>query len=60
MLLRRISQCEKGGQACVELQPNRLYAGERLELELPKTGPAERYPVEIVQAVGLRSMRASY
>ncbi len=60
VLLRRIAQCEKDGSDCIELQPNRLYAGERLELELPKKGSAEDYPVEIIQAVGLRSSRASY
>ena len=60
VLLRSITQCGIGGRDCVELSPNRLYAGERLELALPKVGPAELFPVEIVQAIGLRSSRASY
>lgn len=60
VLLRKISQCEKTGDDCIELQPNRLYAGERLEIELPKKGSAEQYPVEIIQTVGLRSSRATY
>ena len=60
VLLRRITQCEADGGDCEELQPNRLYAGERLELALPKVGPKARYPVEVVQAIGLRSSRASY
>ena len=60
VLLRRIAQCEKDGSDCIELQPNRLYAGERLELNLPKKGTAEQFPVEIIQTVGLRSSRASY
>lgn len=58
--LRRIAQCEQDGSDCIELQPNRLYAGERLELELPKKGTTEQYPVEIIQAVGLRSSRSTY
>lgn len=60
VLLRRIAQCEKDGSECIELQPNRLYVGERLELELPRKGSAEQYPVELIQAVGLRSSRATY
>lgn len=60
VLLRRIAQCEQDGSDCIEMQPNRLYVGERLELELPKKGAAEKYPVEVIQAVGLRSTRSTY
>ncbi|MFK7860421.1 MAG: molecular chaperone [Granulosicoccus sp.] len=60
VLLRKIAQCERDGEDCIDLQPNRLYAGERLELKLPKKGSAEQYPVEIIQAVGLRSSRGTY
>ena len=60
VLLRRVAQCDRDGGDCTELQPNRLYAGERLELELPKRGPAEDYPVEVLQTVKLRSSRSVY
>ena len=68
VLLRRIVQCEAGvdpddetaGDACVELQPNRLYAGETYRVELPKKGPASRFPVRVYQAVGLENSRATY
>ena len=61
VLLRRIVQCEPGVEpaagplddACAELQPNRLYAGETYRAALPKPGPAERFPVRVWKAVGL-------
>ena len=60
VLLRRVHQCEADGLGCEALQPNRLYAGESARFVLPKPGPAARYPVEIVSAVGRRSSSATY
>lgn len=60
VLLRKITQCDKSGSECVELQPNRLYAGESYKLDLPLTGSADQYPVEIWTAVGLENSRVMY
>lgn len=60
ILLRRIVQCDKAKTECNELQPNRLYAGETLKLELPVAGDVAAYPVEVWQAVGLQSSREIY
>ena len=38
VLLRRIAQREQDGTDCIQLQPIRLYAGVRLELELSEKG----------------------
>jgi len=62
VLLRRIEQCERGAgdDACVELAPNRLYAGERYRVALPKRGSAERFPVKVWKAVGLDNSTDSF
>lgn len=57
ILLRRIVQCPQDKSDCSELQPNRLYAGETLQLELPFKGSVEEFPVEVWQSVGLTSSR---
>lgn len=60
ILLRRIMQCRKDTSECEELQPNRLYAGETLTLALPMEGRADSFPVEVWQAVGLKSSRGVF
>ena len=68
VLLRRIVQCEAGvepkprelDEACAEMQPNRLYVGETYRVELPKPGPAERFPVRVWKAVGLDGSSGDY
>lgn len=53
VLLRDIKQCNKNKTDCIDLQPNRLYAGEVYRLDLPKKGDANQFPVEVMQSVGL-------
>ncbi len=61
ILLREIRQCDAAApDDCVRFDPNRLYVGETHRIELPKRGPAERYPVEVLSSVGLDSERATY
>ena len=60
VLLRKIEQCNQQGLQCVELQPNRLYAGESYTLELPLKGDASKYPVTVWQAVGLQNSKLVY
>ncbi len=60
VLLRKIEQCDKDGKECVELQPNRLYAGERYSVELPLRGDAQTNPVTVWQAVGLENTKLVY
>lgn len=68
VLLRRLAQCEAGvdpdaadsGDRCVELSPNRLYAGETYRVTLPKRGPASRFPIKVWQAVGLENSSATF
>lgn len=60
ILLRRIVQCRKDKSDCSEMQPNRLYAGESLQVELPLKGSAEDFPVEIWKTVGRQSSRDVY
>ena len=57
VLLRRIEQCDKDGEQCVELQPNRLYAGEHYSVELPLKGDAKTYPVTIWETIGLENSK---
>jgi len=67
VLLRRIVQCDAGvdpkeatGEQCVEMQPNRLYAGETYKVSLPKTGNPEQFPVQVYQSVGLENSTSSF
>ena len=61
ILLRDIRQCDASvPDDCVELEPNRLYVGETYRVELPRRGPAERYPVRVLRSVGLDSAREMY
>ena len=60
ILIRRMIQCDRSGEDCVNLQPNRLYAGETYEVELPKQGSAEQFPVQVWQAVGLKNAMNTY
>jgi P pilus assembly chaperone PapD len=60
VLLRKIVQCDKNKTDCEEIQPNRLYAGETYKVELPKKGPASRYPVQVWQTVGLDNSTSDY
>lgn len=60
VLLRRIRQCDSAGNDCEELQPNRLYAGETYQIELPKPGPAAQYPVEVWRSVSLDNAYDTY
>lgn len=67
VLLRRIVQCEAGADPdkpdardCVELQPNRLYAGETYRVELPKKGSADLFPIKVWQSVGLENSSENY
>ncbi len=43
VLLNRIRQCNADQSDCVELNSNRLYAGETWTLDLPRDGPVEVY-----------------
>ena len=43
VLIRKMEQCAKGEDECTQITGNRLYAGERWELELPETGPVRVY-----------------
>lgn len=60
VLLRKIEQCNSDGGECKEIQPNRLYAGETYKVDLPHTGGASLYPVNVWQAVGLENKKISY
>jgi len=60
VLLRRMQQCNSGGGECVEMQPNRIYAGEIYKVRLPKKGSAKKYPVDVWQAVGLKNTKNTY
>ncbi len=60
VLLRKIVQCGSSESDCVEIQPNRLYAGETYRVALPKSGPASRYPVKVWKSVGIDNSKASY
>lgn len=67
VLLRRIVQCDSGvdlkeatGEQCVEMQPNRLYAGETYKVKLPKSGNSTEFPVQVYQSVGLENSRSSF
>lgn len=60
VLLRKIEQCNQQGKQCVELQPNRLYAGEFFRLELPLKGDATQFPITVWKAVGLKNSKAVY
>lgn len=60
VLLRKIEQCPSDGEQCVELQPNRLYAGESYAVNLPLKGSATQYPVRVWKAIGLENEKASY
>lgn len=60
VLLRKITQCEGSQVNCVDLQPNRLYAGETYRIDLPKAGSADRFPVEVWQSVGLSNSHETY
>lgn len=60
VLLRRIRQCDSAGNDCQELQPNRLYAGETYQIDLPKKGSASEYPVEVWRSVSLDNDYETY
>ena len=60
ILLRKIVQCGSSDTDCVEIQPNRLYAGETYKVALPKSGPASQYPVKVWKSVGIDNSKGSY
>lgn len=60
VLLRRLTQCNAANEDCAELQPNRIYAGERYQVELPKKGDASAYPVQVWHSQGLDSYKKVY
>ncbi len=60
VLLRRLTQCTAAEQDCEELLPNRIYAGERYEIELPKKGDASKFPVQVWHSQGLDSYKKVY
>lgn len=60
VLLRKIEQCNSAGNDCIEMQPNRLYAGEMYKVNLPRSGSAANYPVNVWQAIGLENKKVSY
>ncbi len=60
VLLRRMQQCDSAGRDCVDLQPNRVYAGEIYKVDLPKKGSAKKYPVQVWQAIGLKNSKKVY
>ncbi|MBX2823289.1 MAG: fimbria/pilus periplasmic chaperone [Gammaproteobacteria bacterium] len=60
VLLRDIKQCNADKSGCVDMQPNRLYVGEIYSIDLPKKGTKDRYPVEVLQSVGLANSRDLY
>lgn len=60
VLLRKIEQCNQEGLECVELPPNRLYAGEFYKVALPLKGDASKFPVTVWQAVGLENSKEIY
>lgn len=60
ILLRKIEQCNSEGSDCIEMQPNRLYAGESYKVNLPRNGSSTSFPVKVWQAVGLENKKVSY
>ena len=60
VLIRKIQQCNQAKTDCVELQPNRLYAGEQYTVALPKSGSAAQYPIEVWQSVVLENSYTVY
>ncbi|MBX2885299.1 MAG: fimbria/pilus periplasmic chaperone [Granulosicoccus sp.] len=60
VLLRDIQQCDATKTDCVELQSNRLYAGEVYKVDLPRKGDASQYPVKVLQSVGLSNSLELY
>lgn len=60
VLLRKIVQCGSANNNCVDLQPNRLYAGETYRVDLPKKGPASQYPVQVWKSVGIDNSKGEY
>ena len=60
VLLRKIVQCDRAETECLDLQPNRLYAGETYSIKLPKPGSADDFPVKVWQSVGLENSRSAY
>lgn len=60
VLLRRIEQCDNNESNCVEIQPNRLYAGEVYKVSLPKKGDAGKFPVHVWQSIGLENAKNTY
>ncbi|MFK8076426.1 MAG: molecular chaperone [Granulosicoccus sp.] len=60
VLLRRMRQCNSNGRDCVDLTPNRVYAGELYKVDLPKKGSARKYPVQVWQATGLKNSKKTY
>lgn len=60
VLLRNIKQCDSTRTDCVDLEPNRLYVGETYKVSLPKKGPAEQWPVDVVRSVALENTRDTY
>lgn len=60
VLLRRLTQCTAVEEECEELRPNRIYAGERYQIELPKVGDASKFPVQVWHSQGLDSYMKVY
>jgi len=60
VLLRDIKQCNADKSDCVDMQPNRLYAGEVYTVDLPKKGSKAEFPVEVMQSVGLSNSQELY
>ncbi len=60
VLLRKIVQCDSAQIECLDLQPNRLYAGETYSIDLPMHGPADQFPVQVWESVGLENSRSAY
>ncbi len=60
VLLRRIEQCNSDKSECIEIQPNRLYAGEVYKVKLPKSGSASQYPIHVWQSIGLENAKFTY
>jgi len=57
LLLRKMLQCNAEGEDCEELRPNRLYAGEVHQIDLPLQGSATRFPVQIWYSTGVDSQK---
>jgi len=60
VLLSNIEQCDNTDGSCVDLRPNRLYAGETYHLNLPKAGSPDRYPVKVIQVTANSGVSESY